>query len=199
MDAFEEKPPNVTSSEFKATAYPFYAELRRTTPVYAAKLPDGQTAWLVTRYEDVNRALKDERLFKDKRKLRKRTGLNRLQGFLRSLEALERNMLDVDPPDHGRLRGLVHKGFTPRRVEQMAGRVERLADELLFEMGDGGTVRPPSRLRGSDPVHDHLRDARSLPPPTRFDFIAGRATSSPRARERTSGASLQACFDLCAT
>ncbi len=132
--------PDVTSSEFKTKAHAFYAELRQNEPVYAAKLPDGQTAWLITRYDDVNRALKDERIFKDKRKLRKRAGLTRLPGFLRSLEALERNMLDVDPPDHGRLRGLVHKGFTPRRVEQMAARVERLADERLFQMGNGGSV-----------------------------------------------------------
>ncbi len=132
--------PDVTSSEFKAKAYAFYAELRRNEPVCAAKLPDGQTGWLVTRYDDVNRALKDERLFKDKRKLAKRMGIARLPGFLRSLEALEGNMLDVDPPDHGRLRGLVHKGFTPRRVEQMAGRVARLADELLLEMGNASSV-----------------------------------------------------------
>jgi cytochrome P450 PksS len=128
---------DVTSSEFKTAAYSFYQELRRSTPVYAATLPDGQTAWLLARYDDVERALKDERLFKDKRKLRKRAGIAKLPGFLRSLEALERNMLDVDPPDHGRLRGLVHKGFTPRRVEQMAARVEQLADELLFRIGRG--------------------------------------------------------------
>jgi cytochrome P450 len=134
------RPPDVTSSEFKRTAYAFYADLRREAPVYPATLPDGQTAWLLTRYDDVNRALKDERLFKDKRKLRKRAGLTRLPGFLGSLQALEKNMLDVDPPDHGRLRGLVHKGFTPRRVEQMASRVERLAEELLPGMGNGGPV-----------------------------------------------------------
>jgi len=140
LAAKERTSPDVTSSEFKATAYAFYAELRRKEPVYKALLPDGQTGWLVTRYDDVNRALKDERLFKDKRKLAKRAGIARLPGFLRSLEALEGNMLDVDPPDHGRLRGLVHKGFTPRRVEEMAGRVERLADELLFKMGTGGSL-----------------------------------------------------------
>lgn len=108
--------------------------------MYPAKLPDGQTAWLITRYQDVNRALKDERLFKDKRKLGKRAGLTWLPGFLRSLEAIERNMLDVDPPDHGRLRGLVHKGFTPRRVEQAAGRIESIADELLSKVGERGSL-----------------------------------------------------------
>ncbi|MGH9323933.1 MAG: hypothetical protein ACRD21_20645 [Vicinamibacteria bacterium] len=68
------KSSDVTSSEFKATAYGFYAELRRREPLHPSTLPDGQTAWLITRYDDVNRALKDERLFKDERKLRKRAG-----------------------------------------------------------------------------------------------------------------------------
>jgi len=44
---------------------------------------------------------------------------------------LERNMLDLDAPDHTRLRGLVHKAFTPSLVGQMRDRVQTLADELL--------------------------------------------------------------------
>jgi cytochrome P450 PksS len=131
--------PDITGSEFKASAYGFYEKLRKTAPVYAARLPDGQTAWLITRYDDVNRALKDERLFKDKRKLSKRAGLS-LPWFLRALEAVERNMLDSDPPDHGRLRGLVHKGFTPRRIDEMAARIERLADELLAKADASGPI-----------------------------------------------------------
>jgi cytochrome P450 PksS len=138
--------PDVTSSDFKSTAYRFYAELRRSAPVYAAKLPDSQTAWLITRYDDVNRALKDERLFKDKRKLGNRSGVAKVPRFLSFLEAIEGNMLDVDPPDHGRLRGLVHKGFTPKRVEQMASRVERVSEELLGKAGKRGSI---------DLIHDY--------------------------------------------
>ena len=44
---------------------------------------------------------------------------------------LSRNMLDVDPPDHTRLRGLVHKAFTPRLIEDLRDRVQSLTDELL--------------------------------------------------------------------
>jgi cytochrome P450 PksS len=47
-------------------------------------------------------------------------------------------MLDLDPPDHTRLRALVHKAFTPRLVEQMRARVQALADELLDAVGDRG-------------------------------------------------------------
>lgn len=44
---------------------------------------------------------------------------------------LERNMLDLDPPDHTRLRSLVHKAFTPTLVGHMRARIQNLADELL--------------------------------------------------------------------
>ena len=94
----------------------------------------------------MSRALKDERLFKDKRKLGERSGIPRVPRFLSFLEAIERNMLDSDPPDHGRLRRLVHIGFTPKRVEQMADRVERLADELLEKAGRQGSM---------DLIHDY--------------------------------------------
>ena len=47
------------------------------------------------------------------------------------LKPLERNMLDTDAPEHTRLRGLVHMAFTPRLVENMRERIQRLTDELL--------------------------------------------------------------------
>jgi cytochrome P450 len=53
---------------------------------------------------------------------------------------LERNMLDVDEPDHRRLRNLVQKAFTPRRVEALAGRVQGLADGFL------DAARPRGRM-----------------------------------------------------
>lgn len=58
---------NVASSEFKAVAYDFYARLRAEAPVHPVGLAGGQTAWLISRYDDVFRALKDERLVKDRR------------------------------------------------------------------------------------------------------------------------------------
>ena len=44
---------------------------------------------------------------------------------------LSRNMLDVDPPDHGRLRALVQKAFTPTLVDELGGRIEEIAESLL--------------------------------------------------------------------
>ena len=122
---------DISSPRFKADPFPFYARLRAEAPVYPVTLPDGRTAWLVTRYDDVAAVLKDERFAKDP--------LNALSpeqharqpwmpGFFRPLQ---RNLLDVDAPDHTRLRGLVHKAFTPGLVEQMRGRVQALCDRLL--------------------------------------------------------------------
>jgi len=53
---------------------------------------------------------------------------------------LERNMLDLDPPDHTRLRALVQKAFTPRLVEQMRSRTESLAEELLDAVAQKGEM-----------------------------------------------------------
>jgi cytochrome P450 PksS len=94
-------------------------------------LPDRQTAWLITRYDDVVQALKDERLAKDRLKALTPGQLAQQPWMPALFRPLSRNMLDLDPPDHTRLRALVHKAFTPKLVEEMRPRVERLTGELL--------------------------------------------------------------------
>jgi cytochrome P450 PksS len=118
---------NLASSEFKANPFPFYSQLRSEAPVYRTKLPDRRYVWLVTRYDDVLAVLKDERFGKDKINARTPPWLPGM------LKALMRNMLDVDVPDHTRLRGLVQKVFTVRLVENLRDRIQGLADELLNE------------------------------------------------------------------
>ena len=59
---------DIASPEFKANPYPFYARLRAEAPVCRVTLPSKQTVWLITRYEDVAMALKDERFAKDIRR-----------------------------------------------------------------------------------------------------------------------------------
>src|SRR4051794_29452281 len=58
----------------------------------------------------------------------------------KGLDSGVRSMLDLDPPDHTRLRKLVSKAFTPRTIEAMTPAVERLADEALDRIDDAGTV-----------------------------------------------------------
>ena len=76
--------------------------------------------------------LKDDRFVKDKRSaMNQVTSWRREPWIPNMLKPLERNMLDVDAPEHTRLRGLVHMAFTPRLVENMRDRIQRLTDELL--------------------------------------------------------------------
>jgi cytochrome P450 len=122
---------NIASSAFKANPYPFYARLRAEAPVYSIRLPDKQIAWLVTRYDDVVTVLKDERFAKDRWKALTPQQVAKLPWVPKKFLPLSRNMLDLDAPDHTRLRSLVHKAFTPRLVEAMRLRVQNLTEELL--------------------------------------------------------------------
>jgi cytochrome P450 PksS len=122
---------NIASPEFKADPFPFYARLRAEAPVFRVPLAGGQSAWLITRYDDVALALKDERFTKDRTKAQTPEQAAQQPWVPGLFKPLARNMLDLDPPDHTRLRALVQKAFTPRLVEQLRPRVEALANDLL--------------------------------------------------------------------
>lgn len=122
---------DIYKPEFKANPFPFYARLRAEQPVSQTTLPDKTRVWLITRYEDVHTLLKDERFAKNRRNAMTPEQLRKHPWVPPTFRPLERNMLDLDPPDHTRLRALVHKAFTPRLIEQMQTRVQTLADELL--------------------------------------------------------------------
>ena len=148
--------PDLASPRFKANPYPFYARLRNEAPVWRTTLRDRRTVWLVTRYEDVAGVLKDRTFAKDPLNAmdpEQRAKTPWVPGFLKPLE---RNMLDLDDPDHVRLRALVSKAFTPRLVEQLRGRIEALCEELLDAM-----ERKGGRQGGAELVADY-----ALPLPT---------------------------------
>src|SRR6202171_2328102 len=96
---------NIASSEFKADPLPFCAQLRSEAPVSRTILPDKRNVWVVTRYKDVLTVLKDDRFGKDKINARTPPWLPGM------FKPLLRNMLDVDVPDHTRLRGLGQNRF----------------------------------------------------------------------------------------
>src|SRR5712692_9695476 len=109
----------IVTREFKADPFPFYARLRTEQPVCRVMLSGRQPAWLITRYDDVLATLKDNRFAKDRCNSMSSEQLAKqpwIPGFARPLT---RNMLDLDEPDHTRLRNLVQKAFTPKMVEQM--------------------------------------------------------------------------------
>ena len=123
--------PNLASPQFKANPYPFYARLRAESPVYRTTLPTRQVAWLVTGYDDALAVLKDERFAKDRFRIPLSEGSAKMPWMPGLLKPLARNMLDMDAPDHTRLRALVHRAFTPRLIERLRTRIQALCDELL--------------------------------------------------------------------
>jgi hypothetical protein len=131
---------DLASPAFKANPYPFYAGLRAEEPVCPIVLPDKQVVWLVTRYDDVAMVLKDERFAKDRLKALPPEQLAKQPWVPALFRPLERNMLDVDPPDHTRLRALVQKAFTPRVVEQVRGRIVKLTEDLLDRAMERGRM-----------------------------------------------------------
>jgi cytochrome P450 PksS len=136
----EQAPPKLFSPAFWANPFPLFARLRAEEPVHRALLPPRTPIWFVTRHEDVLALLKDDRFAKDRTRAMTAEQLRRMPWVPPMFRPLERNMLDRDPPDHTRLRALVQKAFTPRLVEQLRGRVEALADELLDEVAHRGEM-----------------------------------------------------------
>src|SRR6266496_1221863 len=132
-------PVDLASPTFKANPHPFYARLRAESPVYrtSLRMPTRKTAWLITRYDGVVAVLRDSRFVKDPKNAGSGTGGVWLPGPLRPMT---RNMLDLDPPDHTRLRALVQKAFTPRLVEQLRGRIAELCEGLLEGNAASGRI-----------------------------------------------------------
>jgi len=135
---------NFPPPQLLADPYPFYAALRATQPVF--RLPVGEPGspgvWLLTRHADVHALLRDARFSVDRRRAQiVRDNMDRLPiGMALGPEGGLRTMLIMDPPDHTRVRGLVSKAFTPRRVAALQPRIEQIIDELLVEPRERGSM-----------------------------------------------------------
>jgi cytochrome P450 len=111
--------------QFTADPYPVYAELRARGPVHRVHTPDAGDLWLVVGHDEAQSALTDPRLAKD---------LRVINGKSYDEEFFGPHMLLEDPPRHTRLRKLVAREFTPRRVEALRPRVQEITDGLLDAM-----------------------------------------------------------------
>ncbi|GHF95672.1 cytochrome P450 [Streptomyces thermodiastaticus] len=139
MAAVRDLPFDPWDPAFLADPYPAYAELRARGRVLYYE-PSNQ--WLVPHHADVSALLRDRRLG--------RTYTHRFthEEFGRTPPPPEHEpfhtlndhgMLDLEPPDHTRIRRLVSKAFTPRTVERLRPYVHRLAGELADGLvRDGG-------------------------------------------------------------
>ena len=105
---------NPVSDEAATDPYAVYRRLRDKDPIHRMRLVD---AWVLSRYEDADAMLRDHDRFSAEDRRFHDAGLT--------------TMLDIDPPDHTRLRALVSRAFTPRSVSRWHGRVQEIADRLL--------------------------------------------------------------------
>jgi cytochrome P450 len=122
---------------FRANPYPFYARLRQYDPVHRS--PIGIT--VLSRYDDVSRVLRSPKVSRDvdesaadltpeaieERASRRRRGA-------------AKSMLNLDPPDHTRMRGLVNKAFTPSAIEALRPRVRALVTGVLDRAAEAGEL-----------------------------------------------------------
>jgi len=113
-----------------------FAAARARCPVQKVRLADGHPAWVVLGYDAARQALNDPRISKD---------------MLAALEAndevvaeglpgpeFSRHMLNVDPPDHTRLRRLVSRAFVPGRIAALEPTIRAIASGLLDELDAAG-------------------------------------------------------------
>jgi cytochrome P450 len=123
---------NPMDPAFVADPYPTYHRLRAEDPVHHSPLG----FWVLTRYPDVMTMLRDPRLTKEP-----------IAAFVAARfgmavppPGLGLSMLDRDPPDHTRLRGLVSKAFTPKALESLRPGIQQIVDDLLADAAGRGQM-----------------------------------------------------------
>lgn len=134
----------LASSKRRADPYRSYRRLRELEPIHHS--PIG--VWLLSGHEEVSQVLRDPRLSSNEDHVDLETlHLGPLRRLLGRGDAVETGaffdrapglLLFLDPPDHTRLRGLVNRAFTPRRVRDLEARIQAIADELLAPLVERG-------------------------------------------------------------
>jgi len=133
---------NPLDPQVRADPYPYYAAMRRDSPLH--QIMPGVLFFAVSRYEDVEFVLHHPEVFSS-------TALHDLfqggvslspnSGALAGHRLLEAPMMiSVDPPNHMRLRGIVNRGFTPRRISALEPRLRALAEGFVDEVAARGQM-----------------------------------------------------------
>jgi len=122
--------------EHRADPHATWRDLRENEPVFHSRVFRG---WFCTRYDDVLHVLRDPNFTTDRSETAAMRGVMRLARREPDFGGLiERNLLMLDGPEHRRLRKLVAKAFTPRRVERMRPQLEATVEELLDRVAAHG-------------------------------------------------------------
>ncbi|UCH24491.1 MAG: cytochrome P450 [Trueperaceae bacterium] len=121
-----------SSAVFLANPYPTYARLRRQAPIFYYP---GWDKWIVTRYHDVDALLRDRRLGRVIHHRLRPEDRPPTDPAHAAFEAIQKgSLLEIEPPDHTRVRAVVHQAFTPRHVRMLAVRIEELCTRLATRL-----------------------------------------------------------------
>lgn len=117
----------------EAVPHEMFATLRREAPVHWHEHPAGGGFWTITRHEDIVAVNRDPRTFSSY------VGGALIDDFdAETLEQQRLMMLNMDPPAHTRLRKIVNKGFTPRRIRELMAALEERARSIVGEVAEQG-------------------------------------------------------------
>ncbi|MFK7802426.1 MAG: cytochrome P450 [Anaerolineae bacterium] len=145
------KPLSLTSQAFADNKRGYYKWLRENDPVHKGKMFGMINVYLLSRYDDCVDMLKDPRFVRNRTTAR--GGGGRFPFPLpKSIAALANSMINVDEPDHRRLRNLVHKGFTPRQLRKLEGRIHEIVKELLDKAEQKGGMELKEEFARPIPV-----------------------------------------------
>ncbi|MEG8183412.1 cytochrome P450 [Nocardia terpenica] len=129
------QPIEKLGDDFHADPHRYYDRWRESGPVHHVQLTDGVPCWVVIGYGEGRAALADPRLRKNYNAVYE-LFRRKIPGGIGNEDAqvLAAHMLNSDPPDHTRLRKLVSKEFTSRRVAAMRPRIEEITAALLDDV-----------------------------------------------------------------
>ena len=129
-----------TDVGFIADPYERYAELRQNAPVLHDEATDH---WLISRYEDVDALLRDRRFGRTYLHMATHREMDRPappEWHAPFWDLINAGILDMEPPDHTRVRKLVAKAFTPKFLEALRPRIQAILDDLLDQIAGAGEV-----------------------------------------------------------
>ena len=124
-----------------------FALLRREAPVFRHELEDGRYFWCLTRHADLVTANRDASAYSSW----SHTALTMPQ-TLEDVEQQRMMMLNMDPPEHSKLRKIVNKGFTPRMIRQLMDHLAEEARVIVAEAVEEGDVEFVERVASELPL-----------------------------------------------
>ena len=155
----------------RANPYPYYEALRRESPIH--RIREGMPIFAVSRFRDVEYVLHHPEQFSStafQALFSGGIGLSPNSGALAGHRLLDSPMMiSVDPPNHMRLRGIVNRGFTPRRIAALEPRLREIAESFVGDVVERGAMELVQDLSIPFPV-TVIAELLGIDPERREDF-----------------------------